>query len=264
MAGDQIKFLGTAGARFVMIRQVRSSAGLVYSLAGFNLLVDPGPGCLVRCHASRPKIQPSKLHAILLTHAHLDHSGDVNVMIEAITNGGHSCRGTLFAPAEALENDPVVLRYVRDYLADIQTLGEGKEWELAAGVTLSTPVRHLHGVETYGFRLRSSRTTISHITDTLYFPELGEHYSPCDVLVLHVVLYEVEPERKKRIQHLDVADATRLVADIRPRTAIITHFGMNMLRARPWEVAARMADETGVEVIAARDGMTYSLGGDDA
>ena len=33
-----VKFLGTAGARFVMIRQARSSAGVLYSLGGFRLL----------------------------------------------------------------------------------------------------------------------------------------------------------------------------------------------------------------------------------
>ena len=41
---DSIRFLGTAGARFVMISQARSSAGVLYSVGGFRLFVDPGPG----------------------------------------------------------------------------------------------------------------------------------------------------------------------------------------------------------------------------
>jgi len=256
---DSIKFLGTAGARFVMIRQVRSSAGVLYSLAGFRLLVDPGPGCLVRCFASRPKIDPATLDAILLTHGHLDHAGDANVMIEAMTEGGHNRRGTLFAPHEALEGDPMVLHYVREYLGDVQVLGAGKAWELAPGLRLVTPVRHIHGAEAYGFRLETPSVRISHVADTFYFPELADHYAPCDVLIVHVVLHQVDDERKRRILHLDVADATRLVGEVKPRVAIITHFGMNMLRAKPWEVAARMADDTGVEVHAARDGMTFGL-----
>jgi len=259
-SGDFVKFLGTAGARFVMITQLRRSAGVFYSLSGFRLLVDPGPGCLVWCLKSRPKVAPSKLDAILLTHGHLDHAGDANVMIEAMTDGGHRRRGTLYAPSDALEGDPIVLRYVRGYLGDLQVLGEGKAWELAPGLTLSTPIRNLHSTETYGFRLETPKLRISHIADTLYSPALAEHYAPCDLLVLHVVLYEVDEERKRKILHLDVADATRVIREVKPRVAIITHFGMNVLRAKPWEIAARMADETGVEVVDARDGMSFDLG----
>ncbi|HUT33971.1 MAG TPA: MBL fold metallo-hydrolase [Planctomycetota bacterium] len=258
-AGDFIKFLGTAGARFVMITQRRSSAGVLYSLGGFRLLVDPGPGCLVRCHASRPKINPATLDAIFLTHGHLDHAGDVNVMIEAMTDGGHKQRGTLFAPAEALDGDPIVLRYVRGYLGRVEVLGAGGSWELAPGTTLCTPVRHLHSGETYGLRIDTAGLRICHVADTFYFPELVAHYAPCDVLIVHMVLYQVDEERKKRILHLDVADATRLIGEVRPRVAVITHFGMNVLQAKPWELAEKMSEETGVRVVAARDGMTLDL-----
>jgi len=34
---------------------------------------------------------------------------------------------------------------------------------------------------------------------------------------------------------------------------------MTMWRAKPWELARRLADETGVSVIAARDGMKFDL-----
>ncbi|MFN7171153.1 MAG: hypothetical protein ACK4NT_07985, partial [Candidatus Omnitrophota bacterium] len=58
---DFIKFLGTAGARFVMIRQLRASGGLWISSGDINVLIDPGPGSIVRCASSRPKLDPSKL-----------------------------------------------------------------------------------------------------------------------------------------------------------------------------------------------------------
>ena len=135
--GDSIRFLGTAGARFVMITQVRSSAGVLYSVGGFRFLVDPGPGCLVRCLNGQPKVDPAQLDALLLTHGHLDHANDVNVMIEAMTEGGHKHRGTLYAPREALEDDPIVMRYVRDYLGGVEVLGAGKSWDLALHATTS-------------------------------------------------------------------------------------------------------------------------------
>lgn len=41
--------------------------------------------------------------------------------------------------------------------------------------------------------------------------------------------------------------------------AILTHFGMTLWRAKPWEVAAKLSEETDVNVIAARDGMRFDL-----
>ena len=55
---NYIKFLGTAGARFVMIKQLRASGGLWVSSGETNILIDPGPGSIVRCASSRPKLDP--------------------------------------------------------------------------------------------------------------------------------------------------------------------------------------------------------------
>jgi ribonuclease BN (tRNA processing enzyme) len=93
---DTIIFLGTAGARFVVIRQFLASGGAWLNLGNTQILLDPGPGSLVQ--ASKRKLDPTKLDAIILSHRHLDHSGDINIMIEAMTDGGTKKRGTVFAP----------------------------------------------------------------------------------------------------------------------------------------------------------------------
>lgn len=46
---------------------------------------------------------------------------------------------------------------------------------------------------------------------------------------------------------------------LRPRAAILTHFGVKMLQAGPEEQAQRLGRELGLEVLAAWDGMTYPL-----
>ena len=123
-----IKFLGTAGARFVMIGQLRSSGGIWVSSKETNVLIDPGPGSIVRCCAARPKLNPTKLDAIILTHKHLDHSNDINVMIEAMTEGGFKKRGVVFCPSDALGEDSVILKYAANFPERIDVLKANSDY----------------------------------------------------------------------------------------------------------------------------------------
>ena len=250
-----IKFIGTAGARFVVAKQLRSSGGLWVSFEGVNLYMDPGPGALVRCLASKPKLDPTKLDGILLSHKHLDHSGDINAMIEAMTEGGYRRRGVLFAPEDALEDDPVVFRYIRSYPEKIQVLQENSDYSIG-GLKFSTAGRHVHSVETYGFNFYLSDAMVSYITDTKFYPQLLTQY-PGDLLLLNVVLLTENPERQ--IDHLSLADVKVLLKKTRAKAVVLTHFGMRMLQAKPRELAERLSEETGVKVIAARDGMTLEI-----
>jgi len=250
-----IKFIGTAGARFVVAKQLRSSGGLWISFERVNLYMDPGPGALVRCLASKPKLDPTKLDGILLSHKHLDHSGDINAMIEAMTEGGYRRRGVLFAPEDALEDDPVVFRYIRSYPEKIQVLQENSDYSIG-GLKFSTAGRHVHSVETYGFNFYLSDATVSYITDTKFNPHLLTQY-PGDLLLLNVVLLTENPERQ--IDHLSLDDVKVLLKKTRVKAVVLTHFGMRMLQAKPRELAERLSEETGVKVIAARDGMALEI-----
>jgi len=248
---DTITFLGTAGARFVVISQLLASGGLWLSLGGTEILVDPGPGCIVQ--STKRKLRANKLSAIIVSHRHLDHSADVNIMIEAMTDGGFKRRGWLFAPADALETEPVVFSYLKDCLDGIEVLAEGKSYSVG-NVSFDTPIRHIHPVETYGMRFSTGEHTFSYIADSRYFDGLCQSYG-AELLIINVVF--LEPGRP--IDHLSVPDAERIIMELKPKTAILTHFGMTMWRAKPWEIAQRLSEETGVRVIAARDGMKFDL-----
>ncbi len=255
---DFIKFLGTAGARIVVSKQLRASGGMWYSLDGYNVLVDPGPGCLVRCVSSRPKMDPMELDAIILTHRHLDHAADVNVMIEAMTEGGFKKRGILYAPEDALTEDPVVFKYVRNYLSHIEIIKEGGRYNLTDTVSFETPVKHHHPSETYGLNFFTPRSTISLIVDTRYFPELVNFYKG-DVLIINVVRYKVDKDMKTWLYHLSIADVREMVTTLKPKVTILNHFGMTMVKAQPRKVAEELSQETGLKIIAAGDGMRFDL-----
>jgi len=248
---DVIIFLGTAGARFVVARQFLASGGDWLSFGNTQILLDPGPGSLVQ--AAKRKLDPSKLEAIILSHKHLDHSGDINIMIEAMTDGGRKKRGIVFAPADALNQDPVILSYLRSYPKGIEILTEGSLYKVNE-ISFETPIRHKHPVETYGFVFRTPRHTFSWITDTRYFDELPGYYKG-DLLVINVV--RLAPGAP--IDHLSLPEAKQIIEQVKPKAAILTHFGMTMWRAKPWELAQKLSQETGISVIAARDGMKFNL-----
>jgi phosphoribosyl 1,2-cyclic phosphodiesterase len=232
--------------------QVRASGGLWTVLADTRIHIDPGPGALVQCHARSLRLDPPRLDAIVLTHKHLDHAGDVNAMIEAMTDGGHRPRGLVLAPRDAYADDPVILRYARAYVPETRELVEGGTHAVGP-VRVETPLRLRHPVETYGLRLVIPGLTVSLISCTGYFDELAQAYAG-DVLILNT-LYR--PRRDA--EHLCLEDATRLIDAIRPRLAILTHFGMTMVRAKPWELADAVAQATGVRTVAARDRQRLDL-----
>jgi phosphoribosyl 1,2-cyclic phosphodiesterase len=250
-----IKFIGTAGARFVVTKQLRSSGGVWLSVGKTNVYIDPGPGALVRCLNSKPKLEPSQLDGILLTHKHLDHSGDINVIIEAMTEGGFKKRGVLFAPKDALEEDPVVLKYVRGYVEKVEILNENSDYRIGE-IQFSTAMRHLHRVETYGLNFRTSPRTISLISDTKFFPELPNLYRG-EILIIHVV--RLKPVGNEPIDHLSIEDVKTIIKKAKPKLTVLTHFGMTMIKAKPWVVAEELGKELGYKVIAASDGLKLDL-----
>jgi ribonuclease BN (tRNA processing enzyme) len=249
---NSVIFLGTGGARFMVAKQILASGGLWLNLESVSLLLDPGPGSLVQ--ACRLKLNPEDLSAIIISHRHLDHAADANVMVEAMTLGGHRPHGRFFCPAEALNGEPVLFSYLRQYLEGVDILAEGQSYQVKT-VTFSTPVRHIHAAETYGLRFRAAGYTLGYVADSLYFEGLARAYAGSDLLIINVVF----PDSNHGVSHLAAPDAARLISEIKPRTAILTHFGMPMWKANPEAIAAAMSRETGVTVLAAQDGMAFPL-----
>lgn len=254
---NYFKFLGTAGARFVMARQLRASGGIYLDLLGQKIAFDPGPGALVRMTRSRPPIDPAGLEAVILSHKHIDHSNDVNILLDAMTAGGLKKRGVLMAPSECLDGaEAVVLRYLRGYVDRIEILKPEKTYRLGP-LIVKTTCSHEHEAETYGLKFYLPGLVLGFMVDTKYFRGLLESYQDVDILVMNVL--RAREAEGDYIKHLTVAEATEIVKELKPRRVYLTHFGMTMLQADPRKVAEKMTAETGVEVLAAYDGLTVRL-----
>jgi ribonuclease BN (tRNA processing enzyme) len=115
-------------------------------------------------------------------------------------------------------------------------------------------MKHIHPVLTYGLKFNLKNTSVSLLTDTKYFPQLLDFYKT-DILIICVVF--LVP--REGIDHLSLSDAEILIREIKPKKAILTHFGMTMLKSKPHIQAQDLSKKIGVEVLAAYDGMTINF-----
>ncbi|GAC1396568.1 MAG: MBL fold metallo-hydrolase [Vulcanimicrobiaceae bacterium] len=257
-----VRFLGTGGARFVVAKQIRASGGMWLRFAPdapdagptTNVHVDPGPGALVRAMSLVPPCEPAELDALALSHKHLDHAGDVNVMIEAMTQGGYRKRGQVLAPRDAFEGDAVIFPYAAKFVASTAFTQASAGPYPINDVALRTSLRHHHGVETYGMHFRYRDTTISYMPCTRYFEGLAEDYAAHrpDVLVVNVLRFRDTIDA----DHLTFDEAKHVFSIVRPRVGVMTHFSTRMLEAGPEKLAQEIEDELGIRVHAAHDGWT--------
>jgi len=219
--------------------------------------VDPGPGALVRALSCVPPCNPRELSGIALSHKHLDHANDVNVMIEAMTSGGFKKRGVLLAPRDALEGEHVVLPYAQRFVERIEIAGERGGPYRIGDVEVRASVRHVHAVETYGMHFRHAERTVSYLPCGRFFEELAEDYAAHhpDVLVINVLRYRDAMD----VDHLTFDQARAVIARVRPRVAVMQHFGTKMLEQNPRRLAAELEDELGLRVIAAYDNMRLDV-----
>lgn len=252
-----VLFLGSGGARFVVARQIRASGGMWMRFGQTQVHVDPGPGALVRALSHVPPCNPRELDAIVLSHKHLDHSGDVNAMIEAMTTGGFRKRGAVFAPADAFEDEAVVLPYVQRFAERVVALAANAgPYEIGA-VTLRTSSAHVHAAQTYGLHFEHEELRLSYLPCGRYFDGLIDEYARHrpDALIVNVLRFRDSLD----VDHFTWDDAQRTIEGVRPKVAILQHFGTKMLEQDPSELAQALEDRLGLRVIAADDGVLVDV-----
>ena len=226
-------------------------------LGGTQIHVDPGPGALVRALSNVPPCNPRELEAIVLSHKHLDHSGDVNVLIEAMTSGGFRRRGAVLAPGDAFDSEPVVLPYARHFVERIERLEPNSGPYHIGNVELYTSMLHQHAVQTHGLHFVYEGLRVAYLPCGRYFDGLAADYAKHrpDVLIVNVLRYRDQ----MNADHLTWSDARRVVADVRPKVAVFQHFGTKMLESDPPRLAAELEDDLGLRAIAAYDGLELDL-----
>lgn len=244
---SSLTFLGTGGGRFITQSQVRYTAGIWLEADGTNFIIDPGVGTLIRALEFHKDLKT--LDGILVSHNHLDHYNDAEVCLEGMTDCMNKNRGTLFMNENGAQ-------YVSDYHKDMvnfQTFDSVGEHTIE-GVRVDTIPTFDHS-DAFGFKFGLRNKVVTYSSDTNFNEDLVMYYKGSDVLVLNVL----RPDDMKLLKHLTVGEATRLIQESQPKKAVMTHFGRLLVAADMDGIAEKISDETGIEVIAARDGMIVKL-----
>ena len=241
---------------FATITQKRMTGGFrIDDIDGKNIHIDPGPGALVRSYQFG--LDPLKLNGILVSHSHTDHYTDAEVLIEALTRGMTRKKGVVLGSLSVIEGykqwGPCISSY---HLSkpDVSILGVDKsiKWdELKIKGT-----KTVHGDPTaIGFQIKHENLTISYTSDTEYFDELHEYHAGADILIASVI----RPHRERIRGHMCANDFLKLIEEVKPKMAIMTHLGMKMIMNNPESEARRISEKSGISVLAARDGMKINL-----
>ena len=252
----KLYFLGTAGGRTVTFKKLRNSGGILLKEKRTLVHIDPGPGAFVNFF-STPYEPWKDLSAVILSHLHLDHSADVNTILESATESGKRKGVRLLAPSDALEGENrVVLSYIQR-LVKVEKLHKGASFKIG-DITLRVLHRHNHHrVEVYSLEFQNSEVKKLVYIPCGKFEEYWLDYLPegADLMVFNVTFFRKRPT----IEHLSAEDVVKILTYKKPKKAIITHYSLEMLLKNPLKVAKEIEQKSGVETVAAEDGSIFEI-----
>ncbi len=254
----EIVFLGTGGGRVNLIRQIRKTGGFRINSASANIHVDPGPGGLL--NSVKIREDPLTLDAIIITHSHVDHCNDANLMIEGMSRFALDVRGALIASKNSLgeAGDHPITKYHQEHVKEIYAaeFGERKTFTTRKGKFEIEIIQVKHDEpSTFGFKLYIDGQVIGYTSDTNWFEGLAEKFIGCDLLIVNVL----KPFSDGIPDHLESNDAINLLKIAKPKKAVLTHFGLKMIRADPDLEAQKIEHGCEIDTVAAKDWMRIKV-----
>ena len=252
---SNIIFLGTGGDSYVVGKQIRGSGGIILQVGDDQYHIDPGPGSLIMAKEAGINLRANT--ALFVTHNHLNHANDINAVIDAMTYGGFDTKGVLVASNTVINgsenHQPFLQKYYRDCLERFIVLEEGKKVGVNDVEIRAIRAKHSEP-NAVGFKFITPDYTLTYTGDTIYSVETISEYENSNVLILNVPCLKKDESRN----NLCKEDAINIIKKVNPRLAIITHFGINFLKADPLYEIREIQRETNCQVIAAKDGMVVN------
>lgn len=261
-SGLSIACIGNAGGADNVVHG-RPAGGFLLRYAGRTIVVDPGDNSLR--YLVGLGLHPYDITDVLASHAHSDHVGDLVPVIAAAVrlaldqesdsciatspsladySSGTSTRFGYTLPAFAWKARVFVL-----YPEDVEVTrfdGVPVHAQTAAQIhpdiwVSAAEARHGQVMAT-GFVFDTPVGRIGYTSDTEYFARLAGYYQGVDVLWMNMNALAVESITDRSLatstnvapihNHLGYVGVCRLIEEVRPSTAIVSHLGAQLLDQR--------------------------------
>ncbi len=217
----RVVFLGTGGGRFNLIEQTRWTGGFLIIGQG-RVHVDPGPGALVRMRMLG--LDPKKTDGVIVTHAHVDHYNDLQVITEGISHYTLKRRGFALVTNQIIDMN-ILDHYHSTLLNHVLTFPYSDSLPRPCDSWMLHSVKVDHGKpECYGFVLEEKGKRLGYTSDTRYFPGLGKYFFGCDLLIVNLTAMK----KREGLYHLTMEDIERFLNEAKPKKAVFTHLGIEV------------------------------------
>ncbi|HIE18219.1 TPA: MBL fold metallo-hydrolase [Candidatus Bathyarchaeota archaeon] len=240
-----------------MITQRAKTGGIRILSEKVNMHIDPGPGALI--YSLEQGLNPQKINAILISHSHLDHTNDAGLLIETMTKGGRTKRGTLAAAHSVIEGNEICDRAISKYHRQLpeKVIDAKVGMKFNVGDFNIEVGKAVHAdPDTVGFRFETQDAgSFGYLPDSEYFKGLSDFFEGVRLLILSVLRPSGQPWKG----HMTTDDAARIAEEVKPNILVITHFGMLMLLRSPNREAKIIEKKTGIHTIAAKYGMRITV-----
>ncbi|MBI4983472.1 MBL fold metallo-hydrolase [Candidatus Woesearchaeota archaeon] len=248
---SSIIFLGTAGGNAVS-KQIQSAGGIILQIGELQFHLDPGPGALSK--AKEYGINLNRNTVVLVSHNHINHCSELNPILDAMTHSGIDHRGMVLASKSVILGHEEMAPALTKHHITMPEKVIPMEKNHKVGIEL-VEIHALMAEHTdptaLGFKFLCPSFTLSYTGDTNITPQLLQDLAGTDILILNVPF----PGNKAAGMNLDTKAAVKAVAFVKPKVAILTHFGLEMFKAGIIEEAREVQRMTEVPTIAAKDGL---------
>ncbi len=245
--------MGTGADSYVVGKGIRSAGGIIIQVNDNQFHIDPGPGALQAAGLVGISLRANT--AVLASNTDLYNCNDINAVIDTMTYSGFDKKGVLVTSKKIISGSekehPFLLNEQKNFLERFIVMQPGQrvainDIEIQALKTIAGDIDSL------GFKFYTPSFTLSYTSDTKYSVEIAEQYKDSGILILKIK----NPE--KDTKGLSREDAVKIIKKVNPRLAVITGFGKRMLESDPLYVAREIQKQTGIQTIAAKDGMVLS------
>lgn len=195
----------------------RARSAALLDLNSENILIDTPPDIGVQLE----RFGVEKIDKVFLTHWHYDHFGGLGEL-EFYVRLKHRVSLPLYLPESALEN----MKKSFDYLLDCFTLYVyNKDFRLSSEGIDFFPVEANHGIETYGFIIKSEKRSIAYLPDTSYLgANTQEILKDVDIILIDATFYG---QNWMPDTHLSVEEAVNFCRHLEIPETYLTHLSMH-------------------------------------